>query len=146
MRETSKQVGSGLFSGVVRKVVVALPILCTVMLLGGCQALVKSKAPPKAQAQADTVNALAINAQSPSTLYAGTDEYGVYESTDGGGSWRAVNNGLTHSRVGALAINPQTPSTLYASAQFGGVFASTDEGASWRAVNKGLTNSSVQAL
>ena len=60
------------------------------------------------------VYALAINPQTPDTLYAGTDGGGVFKSTNGGTNWTAMNTGLTNTNVHALAINPQTPETLYA--------------------------------
>ena len=69
----------------------------------------------------ERIQALAIDPTSPSTLYAGSSRGGVFKSTDGGGSWSAVNSGLTHPNLGgrlpvvnALAINPLTPSTVYA--------------------------------
>ena len=54
------------------------------------------------------VYALAIDPTTPSTLYAGTGSDGVFKSTDGGGSWSAVNTGLpgTAVVVDALAIDP----------------------------------------
>src|SRR2546422_6941985 len=70
----------------------------------------------------ETINALAIDPQTPTTLYAGmwTTYYGphvggVYKSTDGGTSWNAT--GLSNLRGGigftsGLAIDPQTPTTL----------------------------------
>jgi len=92
------------------------------------------------------VRALAIDPQRPTTLYAGTDG-GVYKSTDGGASWRAINTtGLTNRNVWALAIDPQTPTTLYAGTRGGGVYKSTDGGARWQAINTGLTNLEVRAL
>src|SRR5205807_9211166 len=57
------------------------------------------------------VLALAIDPQTPATLYAGTAGGGVFKSANAGGSWGAVNTGLTASRVRALAIDPQTPAT-----------------------------------
>src|SRR5438445_4963299 len=57
--------------------------------------------------------ALAINPVTPATLYAGTYRSGVFKSTDGGGSWSAVNTGLPNLNVFSLAIDPQTPATLY---------------------------------
>jgi photosystem II stability/assembly factor-like uncharacterized protein len=80
---------------------------------------------------------LAINPQTPSTLYAATYA-GVFESTDGGASWHLALNGLPNTMVMALAINPQNPSTLYAGTKRSGVFESTDGGASWTTVNNGL--------
>src|SRR4029453_10459669 len=58
------------------------------------------------------------------TLYAGTNG-GVFQSTDGGSSWNAVNTGLTVLTVGALAIDPATPTTLYAGTDGGSIFAMT---------------------
>src|SRR5437870_7111893 len=64
--------------------------------------------------------ALAIDPVTPATLYAGTYLGGVFKSTDGGGSWSAVNIGLPNdSYLSALAVDPQTPTTLYAGTAYG---------------------------
>jgi hypothetical protein len=86
--------------------------------------------------------ALAINPQTPDTLYAGTYG-GVFKSTNGGTNWTATNTGLTITYVRALAINPQTPDTLYAGTDGGGVFKSTNGGTNWTAVNTGLATDTV---
>src|SRR5437667_448603 len=39
-------------------------------------------------------NALAIDPQTPTTLYASSSGGSVFKSTDGGGNWSAVNTGL----------------------------------------------------
>jgi photosystem II stability/assembly factor-like uncharacterized protein len=108
------------------------------------------------------VSALIIDPNTPSTLYAGTTPRplsggggGVFQSTNSGASWSAVNTGLIGTGVHALAIDPDTPRTLY-SAPFGwipfagwrgrGVFKSTDGGSSWTEVNTGLTIHGVYAL
>src|SRR5438445_13664732 len=88
------------------------------------------------------IAALAIDPLTPTTLYAGTCDRGLFKSTDGGASWTAT--GLTNISVSALAIDPKTPTTLYAGAVTvdcatgallppveAGVFKSTDGGASW---------------
>ncbi len=80
----------------------------------------------------------------PTTLYA-AGAGGVFKSRDAGGSWRAVNTGLTNTFVRALAIDPTTPTTLYAGTD-GGVFKSVNGANSWSAVNTGLTDTSVIAL
>jgi len=67
--------------------------------------------------------ALAIDPQTPATLYAGTWRGGVFKSANGGGSWSAANSGLTSRTVLALAIDPQTPTTLHAGTDGGGVFS-----------------------
>jgi photosystem II stability/assembly factor-like uncharacterized protein len=91
------------------------------------------------------VGTLAVDPQSPMTLYAGTGR-GIFKSTDGGGSWSDVNTGLnTPFWASSLAIDAQTGTTLYAGTDLG-VFQSADGGASWAAVNNGLTNLLVLAL
>ncbi len=84
------------------------------------------------------VNALAIDPDTPSTVYAGTRQ-GVFKSTDSGNSWIARNQGLSFTFVNALVIDPKRPSTIYigTGARFmsgnfmGGIFKSTDGGATW---------------
>jgi len=50
------------------------------------------------------VQTLAINPQTPDTLYAGTWGGGVFKSINGGTNWTAINTGLTYTVVTALAI------------------------------------------
>ena len=91
------------------------------------------------------VRELAIDPQNPATVYAGTGgddalSGGVFKSTDGAQTWRAVNaGGLPAVFVGGLAIDPQTPATVYVGIGLG-VFRSTDGGGTWRPFNRGLTN------
>ncbi len=78
-----------------------------------------------------TVNGVAVDPLTPSTVYAGTNG-GVFKSTDGGAHW--LLTGLTGVSVGPLAVDPHTPSTLYAgalSASGGDIFKSTDGGGTW---------------
>lgn len=86
------------------------------------------------------IRTLAIDPQTPATLYAGSFDGGVFKTTNGGESWSAVNNGLTEYYdliVDALAVNPGSPATLYAGTM-GGVFKSTNHGENWTAINNGL--------
>ena len=73
------------------------------------------------------INALALDPQTPATLYAGTwgvgtNCGGVFKSTDGGGSWTALNAGLTNLHVQTLALDTSTPPRLYAGTVGSGVF------------------------
>ncbi len=62
----------------------------------------------------------------------------MFKTTDGGGSWSAVNTGLPATVVSRLAVDATTsPSTVYASTDHG-VFKTTDGGASWSPANTGL--------
>ncbi len=81
------------------------------------------------------VEVLAVDPTTPTTIYAGTQTAGIFKSTNGGGSWIAINNGLIgFITISALAIDPSTPTTIYA-ATVRGLFKSTDGGGSWTSVS-----------
>ena len=93
---------------------------------------------------ASQVNALVIDSNTPSTLYAATD-IGVFRSTDGGASF--ILAGFANMRVLLLAIDPVRSNVLYAATSsnvwsfapaFQGLYKSTDSGASWSPINQGL--------
>jgi photosystem II stability/assembly factor-like uncharacterized protein/tetratricopeptide (TPR) repeat protein len=90
------------------------------------------------------ISALAIDPRNPSIIYAGTgfrsnyDGHGIYKSTDGGLSWKGINNGLPIDAawlggyyVQSIAIDPNDSQTIYA-ASFGGLYKSTDGGQLWK--------------
>ena len=84
------------------------------------------------------ITALALDPAAPSTLYAGTDESGVFKSIDSGGSWTAVNDGLGTLQITALAVSSQTPGTLFAGTADSGVYRSINGGAAWKVSQNGL--------
>lgn len=96
------------------------------------------------------VNAVAVDATAPGTLYVGgTNVFlgaGVYKSTDAGASWSAMNSGLANLFVTALASDPQNPATLYAATQGGGVFKLANGSQPWIAVNNGLADLDVTSV
>ncbi len=97
------------------------------------------------------VSDLAMDPRTPDTLYAaayqrrrhvwtlidGGPESALYKSTDGGATWKKVENGLPKEELGriGLAISPVNPDVVYAVVEAangaGGFFRSTDRGASW---------------
>jgi photosystem II stability/assembly factor-like uncharacterized protein len=87
-------------------------------------------APPAIQAP--------VAAHSPSgTIYIGSFGGGVLKSTDRGGTFRAVNNGLSLLTVATMAMAPDDPNTLYVSTFGGGSFKTVDGGANWAPVPEG---------
>ena len=75
-------------------------------------------------------SSFAIDPLNPRIVYAGSGR-GVFKSSDGGKSWRAVNVGLTDRHVFDLAVDQRHSATLYVAAG-GGVFKTTDAGRRWR--------------
>ena len=84
-----------------------------------------------------SVNALAIDPATPTTLYAGVNSQGVFKSLDAGINWSLSSTDLLLS-VLALAVDPVTPTTIYAGTLGGGVMKSTNSAANWTAINNGL--------
>jgi len=70
-------------------------------------------------------------------IYAGTNGFGIYKSTDGGASWSAINAGLTNLAVTSIVVDPNNPSTLYAGTR-GEIFKSTNGGGNWIPASSGL--------
>jgi photosystem II stability/assembly factor-like uncharacterized protein len=94
------------------------------------------------------VENLAIDPREPATLYAAAGEQdesgeGIFKSTDGGSSWRAV--GLKGHNVWALAIDPRQRQTVYAGTE-SGLFRSTDGGGSWSRFSRGLPPDGIETV
>ncbi len=62
---------------------------------------------------------------------------GVLKSTDGGNSWKEINNGFENLFIGFLEMHPDNPEILFAAvgnhthSEGNGIYRTTDGGASW---------------
>jgi photosystem II stability/assembly factor-like uncharacterized protein len=81
----------------------------------------------------DTVSAIAIDPRNPDGLYIGTENSGLYKTTDGGQTWKPQYNGVTGASVESLMVDPNNPNTLYAALN-GELLQSMDGGESWQRV------------
>lgn len=69
-------------------------------------------------------------------IFVGTDQAGVYLSSDSGQNWSQANSGLTITSVSSLAFSG---SSLFAATTYGGIFRSNDNASNWTEVNSGLS-------
>lgn len=76
-----------------------------------------------------------VNPCNPWVLYLTTDSEGMWQSTDGGGSWTKIGNLPDPVSPGVMAIDPKDPDNMYT---IGGVrgaslgfWVSTDGGSTW---------------
>ncbi|MBI3248382.1 MAG: DUF11 domain-containing protein [Deltaproteobacteria bacterium] len=125
--------------------VFALSVVCLLgaMLTPQAQAGVNqwtTQGPERRDAQV-----LAMNPNNSQIIYIGSNDDGVFKTTNGGTSWTPSSSGINTNSIRALAIHPTTTTTLYAGTDTG-VFQSTDSGGTWTAMNTGLTNVNVQTL
>jgi photosystem II stability/assembly factor-like uncharacterized protein len=99
----------------------------------------------RAEAIPQVVTDLAVDAADGNALYLATGGQGMLTSRDGGGHWRAVNNGLSNLSLLCLVVHPTRSRELYAGTH-AGVFMTRDAGATWTEMNQGLINRNVTAL
>src|SRR5437667_8670559 len=99
-------------------------------------------------AQNNSVLALAIDPQTPTTIYAGFSNRCVYRCVGAAAKSNLTKMGWPRGPiVNALAIDPQTPTTIYAGLTSNGVYKSIDGGNSWSAAGTGLlSGGTVRAL
>jgi photosystem II stability/assembly factor-like uncharacterized protein len=98
-------------------------------------------------------NVIAIDPSNRQTIYIGGydggpydgGEDGLFKSTNGGGTWSKVMNGLPEESVFAFGIDPHTTTTVYVALRTG-VFKSIDGGNNWTLFNSGLENISVRSI
>ncbi|MFH1572701.1 MAG: glycosyl hydrolase, partial [Acidobacteriota bacterium] len=77
----------------------------------------------------------------PWTIDSGSEESGLYQSTDGGDTWSKLGGGLPSGVVGRIAVSasPARPDRVWALVEApedrGGIFRTEDGGKTWRKIN-----------
>jgi len=89
---------------------------------------------------------LAIDPRDPSFMIAGTEDYGLYVSHDGGDVWARSESGVDHMTFYAVTFDPVDPSVIYAGGYVTGVYKSTDGANTWKRSCEGLTVQNVHAI
>jgi photosystem II stability/assembly factor-like uncharacterized protein len=83
------------------------------------------------------VNQIVFDPSNADHVFAATT-MGVFESSDGGDSWKKRMEGMTEVlMVVTVVIDPVTPQIMYAGTS-GGVYKSVDMGRRWEKANRGL--------
>lgn len=93
---------------------------------------------------------LLVDPNTPSIMYAGAVDGGIWKTTDGGANWLPLNDFLANSAVTSLVFDPNNSSTIYAGTGEGfsnadgvrgaGIFKSTDAGATWNRLSFTASN------
>ncbi len=82
----------------------------------------------------------------PDVLFAGTEQHGLYRSTNRGAWWEKQEAGVEHTTFYVIVFDPVRPDTMYAAGYTTGVYKSVDGGQSWRRMNEGLSVLNIRSL
>jgi len=89
-----------------------------------------------------------VDPTTPTMLYAGTSDRGIFKSLDGGVTWKSVNIGITGNVVQVLAIDPANPQILYAATGQGvtpgAVYKTVNGGSSWSEIDSSASGQALQ--
>jgi photosystem II stability/assembly factor-like uncharacterized protein len=80
------------------------------------------------------VAALAVDPTNPSIVYCGTNDDGMFKTSDGGANWSSV---LFEAPIYSVAIDPSTPTTIYAGAA-AAIYKTVNGGQGWFPIDNGL--------
>jgi photosystem II stability/assembly factor-like uncharacterized protein len=92
------------------------------------------------------VRTIAQHPRNPQILAVGTENHGMYMSTNGGRWWTRRESGVDHLTFYAVAFDPVAPDTMYAGGYVTGIYRSTDAGQSWKRMNRGLNALTFRAI
>jgi photosystem II stability/assembly factor-like uncharacterized protein len=67
------------------------------------------------ESQTSRTGSVQVNPKHPNVLYVGTEDNGVFQSTDGAETWSLFNTGLDDVGVFGFVMDPNFPDILYAS-------------------------------
>jgi photosystem II stability/assembly factor-like uncharacterized protein len=92
------------------------------------------------------VRVIAQHPKRPGVLFAGTEEYGIYITSNGGKWWHKSEAGIDHTTFYTIAFDPVHPDTVYAGGYTTGIYKSVDGGNSWVRKNEGLGQLNIHGI
>ena len=76
----------------------------------------------------------------------GTEDAGVYVTTDGGKIWRQMNYGLKGNSIYTIAFDPARKGTIYCGGHLSGLNKSTDFGEKWIPYDNEINDKIIRAI
>jgi hypothetical protein len=95
------------------------------------------------QATDKTVHNIEQSPHDPKIFFAATQANGLWRSTDGARSWRAVTGVSAKQTLHNVTFDPRNPRRVAVCGWGPGVLVSEDGGETWTAANNGLPNTNV---
>jgi photosystem II stability/assembly factor-like uncharacterized protein len=92
------------------------------------------------------VRTIALHPKDSNTLLAGTENHGLYLSTNAGEWWTKCESGVDHQTFYTIAYDPVNPEVVYAGGYVTGVYKSTDGARSWKRYQEGLPCATIHTI
>ena len=92
------------------------------------------------------VSSVVVDPADPRRIYAGAADGVIYNSPDGGTTWKKATGSTIVAPVTALSFDPQNHVHLFAATGGQGVFYSADSGMSWSTDNQGLSDLNIVSM
>jgi hypothetical protein len=92
------------------------------------------------------VRVIAQHPKDPRVLFAGTEDFGIYVSRNGGAWWDRSEAGVEHPTFYTIVFDPIRPDIMYAGGYTTGIYKSVDGGRSWARKNAGLQHLNIHGI
>lgn len=94
----------------------------------------------------DRTRTVAQHPTDPMVLLAGTENHGIYASSNGGKTWTKREAGIDHPTFYTIAYDPSNPDNVFAGGYATGVYRSQDGGYSWKRTCEGFTVEHIHSI
>ena len=97
-----------------------------------------------------TITTVDVSKSNPKVIYCGTDDANVWVTTNGGGNWTKINNGLPYRWVTRVAVHPDSANVCYVTlsgykvdSTGSHIFRTTNFGAHWTSIKGNLPDAPI---
>ncbi len=93
------------------------------------------------------LTSIAIDKKNTSHIIVGSNNGGIWKSTDRGNTWTPLTDDYNNLAVHSLAMDPNNSSIYYWGSSYGKIYKSTDSGSTWQEIAKGnVANGTVNKI
>jgi hypothetical protein len=92
------------------------------------------------------IHCIAQNLINASHLLCGTEDKGIYQTTDKGKTWQLISSKLSAETIYTIAFRPANPQIIYSGGHQTGILKSENGGQSWQSLTNELSGKSIRKI